>query len=167
MSKKYHKRLQGDEWYGIKDKLFMTDYKINERGHIKGFYKDVDGNLYSHWFSNKEIDEFIETHKDEECLYPKIIGNWKFVRRSNGSLSAYPINHSLTEGKAITPFNVMKDKVQSLRDYIDRKIEKSFDVDFGRSDNRADRLLTETVIELQLIIEKLDEIIESKGENNG
>lgn len=167
MSKKYHKRLQGDEWYGIKDKLYMTDYKINERGHIKGFYKDIDGNLYSHWFSNKEIDEFIESHKDEESLYPKIIGSWKFTKRSNGSLSMFPIGKYFTEGKAINPIDDIKEKVKDVRDYIDKKIEKSFDVDFGRSDCLADRLFTETIIELQLVIQKLDEIIESKGENNG
>jgi len=166
MSKKYHKRLQGDEWYGMKDKLYMTDYKINERGHIKGFYRDIDGNLYSHWFSNKEIDEFIESHKDEDSLYPKIIGNWKFTKRSNGSLSMFPRGGSLIKEDS-NPVERIITKVKDVRDYIDKKIEKSFDVDFGRSDCLADRLFTETIIELQLVIQKLDEIIESKGENNG
>lgn len=165
MSKKYHKRLQGDEWYGIKDKLYMTDYKINERGHIKGFYRDIDGNLYSHWFSNKEIGEFIESHKDEESLYPKIIGNWKFTKRSNGSLSMFPRGESLIKEDS-NPVECIITKVKDVRDYIDQKIEKSFDVDFGRSDCLADRLFTETIVELQLVIQKLDEIIESKGEND-
>ena len=53
----------------------------------------------------------------------------------------------------------MTEKIKDLRNYIDTKIQKSFDVDFGRSDKRSDRLMTETVIELQLIIEKLDSIL--------
>jgi hypothetical protein len=166
MSKKYHKRLQGDEWYEIKDKLYMTDYKINERGHIKGFYKDIDGNLYSHWFSNKEISEFIESHKDEESLYPKIIGSWKIVNRPSGGLTWFSRGESLIKEDS-NPVECIITKVKDVRDYIDKKIEKSFDVDFGRSDHLADRLFTETIVELQLVIQKLDEIIESKGENNG
>lgn len=56
--------------------------------------------------------------------------------------------------------------IKSLRQYIDTKIQKSFDVDFGRSDKLSDRLMTETVIELQLIIEKIDNILESTGDKD-
>lgn len=66
MSKKTPKRLQGPEWYAKKDSLIMTAYKINEKGHIKGQYMDMDGNLYSHWFSNKEIEEFKEMSEPKE-----------------------------------------------------------------------------------------------------
>lgn len=35
--------------------------------------------------------------------------------------------------------------------YIDDKIKKSFKADYGLSENRKDRLMTETIIELQII----------------
>ena len=62
------KRLQGPEWYSKKDSLLMTAYKINEKGHIKGQYIDMDGNLYSHWFSNKEIEEFNSVPEEEDTV---------------------------------------------------------------------------------------------------
>ena len=136
MGKKYHKRLQGPEWYAIKDKLKMYKYTISENSHVKGFYKDIDGNLYSHWLSNKELEEFNKTHK------PKATTLTFEIQTSYSTI----------------------EKVKAVRDYIDKKIEKSFDVDFGRSGIISDRLMTETVIELQLVIEKLDEILESKGD---
>ena len=131
MGKKYHKRLQGPEWYSLKDKLKMYKYTINENGHIKGFYKDEDSNLYSHWLSNKELEDFNRVH------------------RPKATTLTFKIQ---TSGSTI-------DKIKDLRNYIDTKIQKSFDVDFGRSDTRADRLMTETIIELQLVIEKLDNIL--------
>lgn len=84
------KRLQGPEWYAKKDSLLMTKYRINEKGHIKGTYTDMDGNLYSHWFSNKEVEEFKEQEKEEEIHFNNI-GNYKVGVRPNGSLSMYHI----------------------------------------------------------------------------
>lgn len=74
MSKNVPKRLQGPEWYAKKDSLLMTAYKINEKGHIKGQYMDMDGNLYSHWFSNKEIEELKEQpEEDTVTAYKEVI----------------------------------------------------------------------------------------------
>lgn len=42
-------------------------------------------------------------------------------------------------------------RIDKVIKYIDDKIEKSFKADWGLSENRADRLMTETVIELQII----------------
>lgn len=84
------KRLQGPEWYAKKDSLLMTKYRINEKGHIKGTYTDMEGNLYSHWFSNKEAEEFKEQEKEEEIIINNI-GNYKVGVRPNGSLSMYHI----------------------------------------------------------------------------
>lgn len=83
-------RLQGPEWYAKKDSLLMTKYRINEKGHIKETYTDMEGNLYSHWFSNKEAEEFKEQEKEEEIHFNNI-GNYKVGVRANGSLSMYHI----------------------------------------------------------------------------
>ena len=55
-------------------------------------------------------------------------------------------------------------KVKEVRDYIDNKIQKSMEYDWGRSSDRRDQMFTETVIELQLIVEKLDKILYGKKE---
>ena len=91
MSKKDPRRLQGPEWYAKKDSLLMTKYRINEKGHIKGTYTDMEGNLYSHWFSNKEAEEFKEQEKIQEEIHFNNIGNYKVGVRANGSLSMYHI----------------------------------------------------------------------------
>ena len=133
MSKKYHKRLQRNVWHELKDTLKMYRYMITEKGRIKGFYKDADGNLYSHWLSDKEIEEFGKAHKPQ-C-----------------TTMSFPVRDNTEESTV--------DRINDLRDYIDTKIQKSRDVDWGLSDNRSDRLMTETVIELQLILEKVDSIL--------
>ena len=91
MNKKVPKRLQGPEWYAKKDSLLMTKCRINEKGHIKGTYTDMEGNLYSHWFSNKEAEEFKEQEKIQEEIHFNNIGNYKVGVRANGSLSMYHI----------------------------------------------------------------------------
>lgn len=93
-------------------------------------------------------------------------------------MNGIPMNfdYSKTINEQLDTFNYYKDRYISyefqilklnqrerdllkLREYIDAKIQKSFDYDFGRSDKRSDRLMTETVIELQLILEKIDSIL--------
>lgn len=54
----------------------------------------------------------------------------------------------------------MREGLEKIKDYIDDKIRKSFEVDWGISDKRSDRLFTETVVELQLIEQMIDDILE-------
>lgn len=53
--KKVYKRLQGDEWKDLRSTLTLFKYLKNTNGHIKGFYKDKNGKIYSHWLSDNEI----------------------------------------------------------------------------------------------------------------
>lgn len=56
------KRLQGSEWYLLKDKLVLIKYWRNNNGHVKGIYKDLQTNSrYKHWLSNEEIKELDKT----------------------------------------------------------------------------------------------------------
>lgn len=60
MSKR--KRLQGDKWYLLKDKLVLIKFWRNNKGHVKGLYKDLQTNSkYSHWLNNEEIKELDKT----------------------------------------------------------------------------------------------------------
>ena len=58
----------------------------------------------------------------------------------------------------------LEDGLKTIKQHIKDKIRKSFEVDWGISDKRSDRLFTETVIELDLIEHMIDEILEGKVE---
>lgn len=171
MSKLKYTRVQGIEWFSVKDELEMIDYRINKKGHIKGFYKDEDGHLYSHWMNDEEEKEFLEKMsmvipKPVKIKpYPIRFGNNLLVKGPDGNLGMVFSPRGCTIKEKTEKSTV--DKINDLRDYIDTKIQKSMEYDWGLSDKRGDRLMTETVIELQLIIEKLDEILKSKGEKDG
>ena len=59
------KRLQREEWAKYKDKLKPFKYIKNKNGRIKGFYKDEDGVVYSHWLNDYEIKEYLKSHIEE------------------------------------------------------------------------------------------------------
>ena len=50
-----YKRLQGQEWHNLKDKLKLKKYIINKNGNNKGFYVDNNGTIFTHWLNNEEI----------------------------------------------------------------------------------------------------------------
>ena len=54
----------------------------------------------------------------------------------------------------------MKEDLEKIKQHIENKIRKSFEVDWGISDKRSDRLFTETIVELQIIEQMIDEILE-------
>lgn len=56
----------------------------------------------------------------------------------------------------------MKEGLEKIKDYIDWKIKKSFEVDWGISDKRSDRLFSETIAELQIIESMIDDILEKE-----
>lgn len=55
--------------------------------------------------------------------------------------------------------NIYKEQLKRIKKYIENKTLKSFEVDFGLSENRSDRLMTETVTELQIIASMIDEVM--------
>lgn len=57
-----------------------------------------------------------------------------------------------------------EDGLKTIKQHIKDKVRKSFEVDWGISDKRSDRLMTETVVELQIIEQMIDEILEGKVE---
>ena len=55
-----YKRLQREEWHRLKHKLKLKEYYFNKNGHVKGFYVDDKGIIYTHWLNNEEIIELKE-----------------------------------------------------------------------------------------------------------
>ena len=55
-----YKRLQGQEWHNLKDKLKLKKYIVNKNGNIKGFYVNENGTIFTHWLNNEEIIELKE-----------------------------------------------------------------------------------------------------------
>jgi len=53
--KRKFKRLQRSDWKKMKDNLTLYTYIINKNNHIKGFYKDEKGTIYTHWLNDDEI----------------------------------------------------------------------------------------------------------------
>lgn len=55
--KKRLKRLQGREWYELKDQLTYTKViEITSEGNVKILLKDKEGTKYVHWLSDREKD---------------------------------------------------------------------------------------------------------------
>ena len=60
--------------------------------------------------------------------------------------------------------NELTKALADIEQHIKDKVRKSFEVDWGISDKRSDRLMTETVVELQIIEEMARNALEKKGE---
>ena len=56
-----YKRLQGEEWHNLKDKLKLKKHIVNKNGNIKGFYADDNGTIFTHWLNDNEIVELKES----------------------------------------------------------------------------------------------------------
>ena len=54
---KIMERLQGKKWHKKKYELILIRYQYNKNGHVKGYYADKNGNKYTHWLNNEEIDK--------------------------------------------------------------------------------------------------------------
>ena len=53
--KKRLKRLQGREWYELKDQLtYIKVIEITSKGNVKILLRDKDGTKYVHWLSDRE-----------------------------------------------------------------------------------------------------------------
>lgn len=48
-----YKRLQREKWHNLKDKLKLKKYYFNKNGHVKGFYVDDKGTIFTHWLNNE------------------------------------------------------------------------------------------------------------------
>lgn len=55
-----YKRLQREEWHDLKDKLKLKKYIINKNDHVKGFYVDDKGIIYTHWLNDEEIMDILK-----------------------------------------------------------------------------------------------------------
>lgn len=59
-------RLQKEKWLVMKDQLKPIKYLTNKNGKVKGFYKDKEGNIYTHLLSDEEIKDFITSLKGSD-----------------------------------------------------------------------------------------------------
>lgn len=55
-----------------------------------------------------------------------------------------------------------KQQLERIKQHIKDKVRKSFEVDWGISDKRSDRLFGETIVELQLIESMIDDILDKE-----
>lgn len=123
MSKTKPTRLQGPEWHSKKDSLLMTKYRINEKGHVKGFYTDMEGNLYSHWFSDKEIEELKEQPEEDtvtaykEAIHHMGVDFGKGPDHTNISLNI-PTISDLDIEKSIDNVLSREELIKQMNDFV-------------------------------------------------
>lgn len=55
--------------------------------------------------------------------------------------------------------DIHKEQLKRIKNYISNKLLKSWEVDMGLNSSRSDRLMTETVTELQKIESMIDEVM--------
>ena len=55
---------------------------------------------------------------------------------------------------------IRKDEIEKIKDYIHDKLKRSLNYDLCLSNNRTDRLFTETTVELQKIEDMIDKVLE-------
>ena len=60
--------------------------------------------------------------------------------------------------------DVYKEQLKRIKKHIDKKLLRNWEVDMGMSSNRSDRLMTETVVELQVIESMIDEVVDYDDE---
>lgn len=62
---------------------------------------------------------------------------------------------------------IYKDQLKRIKQHIERKTLKSFEVDMGMSNEMSNKLMTETVVELQVIESMIDEVMEYEDYEEG
>ena len=60
--------------------------------------------------------------------------------------------------------DIMVKALNDIGQHIKDKVRKSFEVDWGISDKLSDRLFTETIVELQIIEQMINDALDRKGE---
>lgn len=55
--------------------------------------------------------------------------------------------------------DIYKEQLIKIKKYISNKLLKSWEVEMGLNNSRSDRLMTETVTELQIIENMIDEVM--------
>ena len=71
--------------------------------------------------------------------------------------------HELAGSTYESKEDLYRKKLEDIEQHIKDKVRKSFEVDWGISDNRSDRLFTETIVELQIIERMIDDVLEEKN----
>lgn len=61
---------------------------------------------------------------------------------------------------------IATDELEAIKQHILEKIDKDFKYEMGMSDIVSDRLFTETVVELQVILDKINKLLDKNGKNN-
>ena len=119
--------------------------------------------------TNNEISDLF--NNDKELEFNKMIKEYKKLQNVTRSKANKAIIRLKKENKHLLELQKDMDKqyeelesvLNEVRKYVKDKIKNSFEVDCGISNFRSDRLMTETVVELQLIEEMVNKALEKKG----
>lgn len=62
---KKYQRLQGKEWYKVKNSFRLLDTYKSYNGNIKGIYTDGKTKIV-HWLNNEEKTDYLQSVKGEK-----------------------------------------------------------------------------------------------------
>lgn len=119
--------------------------------------------------TDNEISDLF--NNGNELEFNKMIKEYKKLQNVTRSKANKAVIRLKKENKHLLELQKDMDKqyeelesvLNEVRKYVKDKIKNSFEVDCGISNIRSDRLMTETVVELQLIEEMLNKALEKKG----
>lgn len=152
--KKEFPRLQGEAWHALKHTLTPCDYMVNDNNHIKGFYKDDSGKIYTHWLNDQEIEDYNMAIGGRKWRATKSLAE-EFEKRQNIKAKTHTtISTSIQElNEAVAEWK--RKHEQKLIDYA---IETK---QYGKTAKEIDKLLTRIKelerdnMMLRLTVEKL------------
>ena len=155
---KKYKRLQGEEWYNLKDKLKLKKYIVNKNGNIKGFYVDNNETIFTHWLNNEEIIALKENGEYEMKKVYKFNKEWLDLLLENKDNEN--ANFMLSDNDTrilLTYIEILQNRIDKAIEYIEKNSKQCLT-------NKIDEQPTKVIGKFMWHIDDLLDILKESGE---
>ena len=155
---KKYKRLQGEEWYNLKDKLKLKKYIVNKNGNIKGFYVDNNETIFTHWLNNEEIIALKENGEYEMKKVYKFNKEWLDLLLENKDNEN--ANFMLSDNDTrilLTYIEILQNRIDKAIEYIEKNSKQCLT-------NKIDEQPTKVIGKFMWHIDDLLDILKENGE---
>lgn len=153
-----YKRLQGEEWYNLKDKLKLKKYIVNKNGNIKGFYVDNNETIFTHWLNNEEIIALKENGEYEMKKVYKFNKEWLDLLLENKDNEN--ANFMLSDNDTrilLTYIEILQNRIDKAIEYIEKNSKQCLT-------NKIDEQPTKVIGKFMWHIDDLLDILKESGE---
>ena len=155
---KKYKRLQGEEWYNLNDKLKLKKYIVNKNGNIKGFYVDNNETIFTHWLNNEEIIALKENGEYEMKKVYKLNKEWLDLLLENKDNEN--ANFMLSDNDTrilLTYIEILQNRIDKAIEYIEKNSKQCLT-------NKIDEQPTKVIGKFMWHIDDLLDILKESGE---